>query len=121
VLYARQRIVEISIERIQTVRYSIVMRASVAFLALGTPAFAFGLTDSDLDYLTTQNVPRESSVLHGLSPKEQARLHAIIIDSAGGKDPSARARNVAEAIAEYQGHQLWEQAHPGQLWDSPQR
>jgi hypothetical protein len=105
----------------QAMRYSILMKASVAFLMLGTPALAFGLTDSDLDYLTTQNVPRDSSILHGLSPKEQARLHAIIMDGANGKDPAAQARNVAEAIAEYQGHQLWEQAHPGQLWDSPKR
>jgi hypothetical protein len=97
------------------------MRASVAFLLLGTPAFAFGLTDSDYDYLTTQNVQRDSSVLRGLSPRERARLHAIITNGASENDPTAQAKNVADAIAVFEGHQLWEQGHPGELWDSPKR
>jgi hypothetical protein len=97
------------------------MKASVAFLALGTPALAFGLTDSDYDYLTTQNVPKDGSVLRGLSPREQANLHAIIVYAANAKDPTLQARSVAEAIAVYREHQVWELAHPGELWDSPKR
>jgi hypothetical protein len=102
-------------------RYSILVKASVAFLALGTPVLAFGLTDSDYDYLTTQNVPKDGSVLRGLSPREQARLHAIIIDGANVKDPTLQAKSVAEAIAVYREHQDWELAHPGELWDTPKR
>ena len=97
------------------------MKISVAVLVLSTPAFAFGLTDSDYDYLTTQNFPRDSAILSGLSPKERARLHAIIADGARESDPSVQAKNVAEAMAEFQGHQLWEQGHPGQRWDFPNR
>jgi len=105
----------------KAVQYSTLVKASVAFLLLSTSARAFGLTDSDYDYLTTQNVPRDSSVLRGLSPKEQARLHAIITIGASNNDPAAQAKNVAEEIAVYQGHQLWEQMHPGNLWDVPKR
>jgi hypothetical protein len=105
----------------EAVRNSTLVKASVAFWILSTPAHAFGLTDADYDYLTTQNVPRDSSILRGLSPKEQARLHAIIINGASDNDPAAQAKNVADAIAVYEGHQLWEQMHPGQLWDVPTR
>ena len=47
-------------------QYSTLVKASAALLLLSTSARAFGLTDSDYDYLTTQNVPRDSSVLRGL-------------------------------------------------------
>jgi hypothetical protein len=87
-------------------------------LFLAAPAFAFGLTDSDYDYLAAQNFARDSSVLKGLSPKEQARLHAIIIDQMTSKDSAAQAKNVDEAIAVFQDHQRWEETHPGQLWDA---
>jgi hypothetical protein len=113
--------VDMSTEWIEAVRYSTLVKASVAFLLLSTSARAFGLTDSDYDYLTTHNVPRDSSVLSGLSPKEQARLHAIITNGASDNDPAAQAKNVAEEIAVYQGHQLWERMHPGELWDAPKR
>jgi len=103
------------------VRYALLIKVSVAFLVLSTPAFAFGLTDADYDYLTAQNFPRDSAILRGLSPKEQARLHAIITDGTSDKDPTVLAKTVAEAIAVFQGHQLWEQGHPGQLWDYPKR
>lgn len=116
-----QPCVDMSTEWIEAMWYSTLVKASVVFLLLSTSAHAFGLTDSDYDYLTTQNVPRDSSVLRGLSPKEQARLHAIIVNSASDNDPAAQARNVADAIALYEGHQLWERMHPGELWDVPQR
>jgi hypothetical protein len=99
-------------------RYSAPAAAVGAFLLIGTPAFAFGLTDSDYDYLATQNFARDSSVLENLSPKEQARLHAIITDATTSHDATAQAKNVAEAMATFAEHQNWEATHPGQLWDS---
>jgi hypothetical protein len=108
-------------ERTHLVRFSIIVEATIALIVLCAPALAFGLTDADYDYLATQNVPRDSAVLRALSPKEQARLHAIIIDRASEHDPTARAKNVADALALYQEHQRWELEHPGQLWDQPRR
>ncbi len=99
-------------------RYSALAAAVGLFLLIGTPAFAFGLSDSDYDYLATQNIARDSSVLKNLSPKEQARLHAIIIDATTSHDAVAQAKNVAEAMATFAEHQNWEAAHPGELWDS---
>ena len=95
-------------------RYSALAAAAGVLLLIGTPAFAFGLTDSDYDYLATQNFARDSSVLKDLSPMEQARLHAIIIDSTTSHDAAARARNVAEAVATFAYHQQWEAIHPPQ-------
>lgn len=100
---------------------SLLLTAAVGLIVLGTPALAIGLTESDFAYLATQSVPRDSLVLAGLSPKEQGRLHAIIVDQKTANDPAARAKDVADAITEYHGHQLWEQAHPGELWDVPKR
>jgi hypothetical protein len=102
-------------------RYSVSATAAGVLLLLATPAFAFGLTESDYDYLATQNFARDSSVLKGLSPKEQARLHAIIIDATTSSDSTGRAKNVDAAMATFQEHQRWEESHPGQLWDSPKR
>jgi hypothetical protein len=101
--------------------FSVILGASVAVFVLDAAAFAFGLTDSDIDYLTTQNIPRDSSVLKGMSPKELSTLHFVINDERTGKDPAARAKNVADAVEEFHGHQRWEQAHPGQLWNSLNR
>jgi hypothetical protein len=100
-------------------RLTILAAAVGALLLVGTPALAFGLTESDYDYLATQNFARDNSVLKGLSPKEQARLHAIIVDLTTSGDAQAQAKNVAEAMATYGDHQNWEVMHPGQLWDSP--
>jgi hypothetical protein len=99
-------------------RYSALAAAAGVFLLVGTPAFAFGLSDSDYDYLATQNIARDSSVLENLSPKELARLHAIIVDATTSHDAVAQAKNVAEAMATFSEHQNWEATHPGQLWDS---
>jgi hypothetical protein len=106
------------LKRQLTMRYSALAAAAGVFLLIGTPAFAFGLTDSDYDYLATQNFARDSSVLKDLSPMEQARLHAIIIDTTTSHNTAAQAKNVAEAMATYAEHQNWEATHPGQLWDS---
>jgi len=102
-------------------RFSIIVEAAIALIVLCAPALAFGLTDADYDYLATQNVPRDSAVIRALSPKDQARLHAIIINRASEHDPAARAKNVADALELYQEHQRWELEHPGQLWDQPKR
>jgi hypothetical protein len=91
--------------------------AAAGLALLTAPAFAFGLTDTDQDYLSAQGVDRTSSVLRGLSPREQARLHAIINDATTINDPAARARAVAKALDEFREHQAREQAHPGELWD----
>ncbi len=88
-------------------------------LAGGAPAFAVGLSESDFAYLTTQNIERTGPPIHDLSPREQARLHSLINDTRTANDPVAQARYVNEALAEFLDHQLWEKAHPGQLWDAP--
>jgi hypothetical protein len=91
------------------------------FLVVAGPAIAVGLSESDFAYLTTQNIERTGAPIHDLSPREQARLHALINDSRTANDPVAQARYVNQALAEFLDHQLWEQAHPGQLWDAPKR
>jgi hypothetical protein len=108
-------------ERTPVVRFSSVVKAAIALITLCAPAFAFGLTDADYNYLAMQSVPKDSAVMRALSPKEQARLHAIITDSATEHDPAARAKNVADELELYRKHQRWEQEHPGQLWDQPRR
>jgi hypothetical protein len=90
-------------------------------LFMATPVLAFGLTDSDYDYLAGQNFEKGSSVLKGLSPKEQSRLHAIIVDQTTSGDSAARAKDVSETIATFQDHQRWEETHPGQIWAAPTR
>jgi hypothetical protein len=102
-------------------RYRVLAAATGAFLLIAVPAFAFGLSESDYDYLATQNILRDNSILQGLSPKEQARLHAIITDATTSRDPTTQAKNVGQAMATFQEHQNWEQTHTGQLWDSSKR
>jgi hypothetical protein len=103
------------------IRIPILAAAGVVLLAATAPASAFGLSDADYGYLAAQGVERTSSVLRGLSPKEQARVHALLNDAATANDPAARAREVAKALEEFREHQAWEDAHPGQLWDVPTR
>ena len=98
----------------------IVCGAAIAFLII-TPAFAVGLTDADHDYLASQNVKRGNSVINGLSPKEQARLHALINDPGTDNDPVARAKIVRDVLSEFGANQDWEKMNPGQLWDAPKR
>jgi hypothetical protein len=105
----------------RAMRRSIVAAAGFALLFSTIPSFAFGLTDVDQDYLDAQGVERTSLVLRGLSPREQARLHAIINDATTAADPAARERDVAKALKEFTEHQAWEQAHPGELWDVRKR
>jgi hypothetical protein len=95
-----------------------------AFAALfgGTAvSFAVGLSEADYEYLAAHEFKPNSPLLRDLSPKEQATLHAIIADSRTTVDPTARAKNVTDALAVYREHQLWEREHPGELWDIPRR
>jgi hypothetical protein len=56
-----------------------------------------------------------------LSPKERSRVHDLINDPQTINDPAARDKNIKEALDIYLGHQLWEKAHPGELWDAPKK
>jgi hypothetical protein len=99
---------------------SVLLGAAGAFFVV-TASFAFGLSDADFDYLATQQVLRESPVIRGLSPKELARLHAVINDYRVKAGPIAQARNVAELLEEFRGNQLWEKLNPGKLWDEKKK
>jgi len=99
----------------------ILAAAGFALLGASAPALAIGLTGADFGYLAAQSVEQTSPVLRGLSPREQARLHAIINDATTAADPAARERDVAKALAEFREHQAWELSHPGELWDARRR
>jgi hypothetical protein len=102
-------------------KYSI-LRGIAAWIFVSTvSAFAVGLSETDFIYLTTQNIERNGPPIHDLSPREQARLHSVINDPRTADDPIAQAKYVNEALAEFLSHQVWEHAHPGQLWDTPKR
>jgi hypothetical protein len=98
----------------------IICGVAIAFF-VSAPAFAVGLTDTDYEYLASQDVKRGSSVINGLSPKEQARLHGLINDPGTDSDPVARARTVRDILSEFEANQDWEKRNPGQLWDAPRR
>jgi hypothetical protein len=61
------------------------------------------------------NIERTGALLRNLSPREQARLHAII--NFVPTTPASRAKNVAEVLELFMEHQDWELSHPGELWD----
>jgi hypothetical protein len=89
-------------------------------LAVTSSAFAWGLSDEDYDYLrTTQRLERYDAPVPDLSPKERSRLHALINDPQS--DAAVRDKNVKDALALFLEHQLWEKAHPGELWDVPKK
>ena len=98
----------------------VILGAAIAFL-ISAPAFAVFLTDTDFEYLATQDVKRGSPVLNGLSPKEQSRLHALINDPGTDNDLLGRAKIVRDALNEFEANQHWEKMNPGQLWDAPRR
>jgi hypothetical protein len=101
-------------------KYSICAGVIAGYL-LVTPAFAVGLTEADFNYLTTMDVQSDGTVIRGLSPKEQSRLHVLINDLTTANDPIARAKDVSNALAEFKSHQEWEVGHPGQFWGEPKR
>jgi hypothetical protein len=98
---------------------NIPIAAAVAVLLDGAaPALAVGLTEADYLFLAGLNVERTGPVLRNLSPREQARLHALINDLTTANDPQARKGDVGKAVQEFMAHQAWELANPGRLWDA---
>ena len=85
------------------------IRTIAAFFVLlamtSTSAFAVGLTEADHAYLEAQDVGRDSPVIRGLSPKEQARLHALINESKTDSDLPLRAKLVREILMEFEKNQ----------------
>jgi hypothetical protein len=102
-----------------SLKYWVLPGVAATFLAVTVSALAFGLSDEDYLYLATLKVERNGALIRGLSPKEQERLHSLINDTRTTNDATMRDRNVNAALAEFLSHQLWEQSHPGQLWDAP--
>jgi hypothetical protein len=89
-------------------------------LAVTSSADAWGLSDEDYDYLrTTQSLERSDAPVLDLSPKERSRVHDLITDSQS--DVAVRDKNVKDALGLFLAHQLWEKAHPGELWDVPKK
>jgi hypothetical protein len=89
-------------------------------LAATSSAVAWGLSDEDYHYLRRMHsLERYDAPVLDLSPKERSRLHALINDPQS--DAAARDKNVKDALALFLEHQLWEKAHPGELWDAPKK
>jgi hypothetical protein len=103
-------------------RNGVAIGLTLVVLLAGTPrAFAVGLSDEDYSYLETQHIDRGKPPMLDLSPKEQARLHNLINEPRTATDPALRDKNVRDELALFLAHQQWEEAHPGQLWDTPSR
>ena len=89
-------------------------------LAVTSSAGAWGLTDEDYDYLKkTQSLERYDAPMLHLSPKGQSHLHYLINDPQ--LDAAVRDKNVEDTLGLFLEHQLWEKAHPGELWDNPKK
>jgi hypothetical protein len=89
-------------------------------LAVTSSAVAWGLSDEDYSYLRkTQHLERDDAPVLDLSPNERSRLHVLINDPQS--DTAVRDKNVKDALALFLEHQLWEKAHPGELWDAPKK
>ena len=89
-------------------------------LAVTSSARAWGLSDEDYDYLRrTQSLERYDAPVLNLGPKERSRLHDLINDPRS--EAALRDMNVKDALALFLEHQLWEKAHPGELWDVPKK
>jgi|EndMetStandDraft_8_1072994.scaffolds.fasta_scaffold257391_3 hypothetical protein len=97
------------------------LATAIAAVSLTTSALAIGLTEDDFEYLSTHGIERASPLIQALSPKENARLHAIINDVRTKDDPSARIMALETALNEFREHQRWEIMNPGRLWDEPKR
>jgi hypothetical protein len=89
-------------------------------LAATSAAVAWGLSDEDYDYLRrAQSLERYDAPVLDLSPKERSRLHSLINDPQ--PDVAVRDKSVKDALALFLEHQLWEKAHPGEMWDAPKK
>ena len=79
-----------------------------------------GAWDEDFDYLRrTQSLERYDAPVLNLSPKELSRLHNLINDPQ--PDAAVRDKNVKDTLGLFLEHQLWEKAHPRELWDAPKK
>ena len=93
---------------------------ALGFMLVTASAQAYALSHDDYVYLkATQHVEGSDALLALLSPRERAHLHDLITDPKTANDASARDKNVKEVLALFLRHQLWEEAHPGRLWDAP--
>jgi hypothetical protein len=99
----------------RVMRHGLAAAALLTLLAPVTSALAFGLSEGDYAYLATRGVEHTSSVLGDLSPREQARLHAVINDAATTGNDAAREAAVVNALDEFRGRQAWEATHPDEL------
>ena len=89
-------------------------------LAVTSSAGAWGLSDEDYDYLRrTQSLERYDAPVLNLGPKERSRLHNLINDPQS--DAAVRDKNVKDTLGLFLERQLWEKAHPGELWDVPKK
>jgi hypothetical protein len=67
----------------------------------------------------TQSLERYDAPVLNLGPKERSRLHNLINDPQS--DAAVRDKNVKDTLGLFLEHQLWEKAHPGELWDVPKK
>jgi hypothetical protein len=102
-------------------RLAMLAAAGAALLGASAPAAAYGLTEADYAYLAARDVERMSVVLRDLSPREQARLHAVINDTATAGDAAVRANAVTTALEEFRERQVWEAAHPEEMLNMRRR
>jgi hypothetical protein len=99
---------------------TIICAIALGFMLVIASAQGYALSDEDYVYLkATQRLERTDAPLPLLSPRERAHLHDLITDPQTANDPSARDKNVKDALALFLRHQLWDEAHPGKFWDAP--
>jgi hypothetical protein len=95
---------------------------AAAITCANGPTFAVGLSEADYAYLASQHgLDRNSKMLQGLSPREQATLHGLVYDATIAIDSKRPNEIIADTLAEFLKHQNWEKENPGRLWDSPKR
>jgi hypothetical protein len=98
--------------------------ASVAavglLLAVTSSAGAWGLSDEDYDYLRrTQSLERYDAPVLNLARRSGHACTILINDPQS--DAAVRDKNVKDTLGLFLEHQLWEKAHPGELWDVPKK
>jgi hypothetical protein len=94
---------------------------AVSLAAGFTPEDGALLSSTDYVYLAAQGVERDNLVLRNMSPLELRRLHYLINDERTQIDPQSRTKAVKDALTVFEGHQEWETANPGRLWDVEKR
>jgi hypothetical protein len=99
--------------------YQLICAVTLSLVTFTGSAFAYDLSDKDIEYLKTLQMERDHAPILDLSPKERSRLHELINDPRTANDTAQRDKNVRDVVAVFFDHQLWEKAHPGELWDAP--